>query len=367
MELVIHRKVEPAYIKEKYSWYAIRPFMTNRIRPIVTVLEQHGVSYYRPFRLTTRNEYGKENSAGGKGNRDFSIYKTVVKADYENYFIFFYTTKSKLNKILINSFRGYGIVYGDPTGEIWQPLAIPHNELVQFQKLLALGCDYRILEDPVTPFEKGQKVVVTGGIYKNFHGVIYRILRQKHLIIRLTKQFAVMLGYVPTRFLRPVDDTETFDETNTGVEINSEDGNGASWQHQNASTDDDADFALNTSRLAIALRMLPSPKLDNISPAVFGQVSAAYEDAVSLRSCMEDIDTRLGFDIPASSSADESNAAETPVKDLDRLAFNTLKKLAETKAPQHRDAHREDLTSYIVRSIHKYCDNLRTISRTAID
>ena len=89
--------------------------------------------------------------------------------------------------------------------ESGEPAAIPDDEMEAFIRLTSPADPGTALFENDSPeFHKGQKVKITGGKFEGYVGNIYRIGRDRKVVVKVSDNFSFRLDIHP-RYLKPIE------------------------------------------------------------------------------------------------------------------------------------------------------------------
>ena len=157
---------------ETQGWYALRVFY-NRTERVLDEIRDMGSEFYVP--------------------------RSIISS-----LMFVYTTSSKLERIRLDRYDKLR-VYTHPGTR--RPYRIPDKEMEIFRFVTSLQDRKMTLVDPdAVRFHTGQKVRVTGGIFKGAEGYIKRIKGNKRLVVSIEGVVAVATSYIPSAYLEKLDE-----------------------------------------------------------------------------------------------------------------------------------------------------------------
>ncbi len=167
-------------------WYAFKVFY-NRVFQIESVLKERNVEIYIPLRSVERVVQGR------KVRRRIPAIASLM----------FMRCQEELAGEIQRELRGQAMIYTDR--ETHSPYAIPEEQMRRFIQITSLedqGLEY--LGEPKQEWTTGQRVRVTGGIFKGTEGYIHRIKGNHRLIVAIEGVVAVATSYIPSAFLEPI-------------------------------------------------------------------------------------------------------------------------------------------------------------------
>ena len=117
--------------------------------------------------------------------------------------LFVYTTPSQLEYIRMDRYDLLK-VYAQP-GE-HRPYRIPEHQMQVFRLVTSMGDKKMTVVDPdAVHYKEGQRVRVTGGIFKGAEGYIKRIKGDKRLVVAIEGVVAVATSYIPAVYLEKLE------------------------------------------------------------------------------------------------------------------------------------------------------------------
>lgn len=168
--LIIGQFPEPPAEGEALRWYAMRAFY-NRAKPFEQALKKAGIDVFVPPMP--------------------SLFFIRATARYIR----------ELKRIYYDSL----MFYAEPGTS--DPAAVKDREMEMFRLVCSTPLEYLKFfdEDFLAKCKVGQKVRVTGGIYKGAEGYIKRIKKDRRLLVRIEGVAVVATGFIPPAYLEPVD------------------------------------------------------------------------------------------------------------------------------------------------------------------
>ena len=162
-------------------WYGLKVFF-NKVFEIESLLSADGVESYIPCEMVTVEVRG--------------IWKQVRRTVIPS--LMFFRSTEEYAKELQTSLRGRVMLY-TYVNEKWKkvPSLISEYEMDMFRLVTssgAAGLDYGI----------GDRVRVTGGVFKGAEGYIKRIKGKRRLIVSITGICAVATSFIPNCFLQKI-------------------------------------------------------------------------------------------------------------------------------------------------------------------
>ena len=169
------------------SWFAIKVFY-NRVLTLQRRLDEQHIESYIPMKSTEQIVNG----------RKIRRRKPAISS-----LLFVRCTEQQASEFQA-LFRGEVMLYTN-RGEK-HPAAIPHQQMRTFISVTSIddiGMEY--LGDITDEWTTGQRVRVTGGVFKGAEGYIKRIKGNHRLIVAIEGVVAVATSYIPTCHLERVE------------------------------------------------------------------------------------------------------------------------------------------------------------------
>ena len=156
---------------ETLRWYAMRAFY-NRVKPFQEVLARAGVETFVPPMPS----------------------------------IFFVRASVRFVRELKRIYNDSLMFYAEPGTA--DPASVKDREMEMFMLVCRTPVEYLKFfdEDFLAKCKVGQKVRVTGGLYKGAEGYIKRIKKDRRLLVRIEGVAVVATGFIPPSQLEPVDE-----------------------------------------------------------------------------------------------------------------------------------------------------------------
>lgn len=85
------------------------------------------------------------------------------------------------------------------------PVVVPRKQMEDFMRISGSGAEVDFLELAPHLCRAGERVVVVDGPFKGIEGEVFRIKKNRRLVVRLDKLAAVSLAYIPSRFIERAD------------------------------------------------------------------------------------------------------------------------------------------------------------------
>ena len=167
------------------SWYALRVFH-NRAAAVSALVEKSGCECYVPMKTVERT-----TRAG----------RTTVKQPIIPSLLFVRSEKSYVEDIRKHP-AGSVSVYCLPGTK--DPAAISDEEMRMFIFVTTVGS--RNLEAVDPSLAKGDRVRITGGVFRGAEGYIARIRNAKRLIVAIEGVAAVATSYIPKDFIEKIEE-----------------------------------------------------------------------------------------------------------------------------------------------------------------
>lgn len=168
------------------SWYALRVFHNRSVEVSLSV-EKSGCEYYVPMKTVERKT--------GTG-------RSTVRQPIFPSLLFVRAEKSYVENIRKHP-TGSVSVYCMPGMK--EPAAISDEEMRMFIFVTTVGS--RNLEAVDPALAKGDRVRITGGVFRGAEGYIARIRNAKRLIVAIEGVAAVATSYIPKDFIKKIDPT----------------------------------------------------------------------------------------------------------------------------------------------------------------
>lgn len=169
--LIVGQLPDLPFEGETLRWYAIRVFY-NRVKPFERLLKKAGLEVFVPPMPS----------------------------------LFFLRGSARFVRELKRIYYDSLMFYSEPgTAE---PAAVKDREMEMFILVCSTPVEYLKFfdEDFLAKCKVGQKVRVTGGIYKGAEGYIKRIKKDRRLLVRIEGVAVVATGFIPPAYLEPIDD-----------------------------------------------------------------------------------------------------------------------------------------------------------------
>ena len=184
--------IESMHINEQASdtpksWFAIKVFY-NRVLTLQRRLDEQHIESYIPMKSTEQIVNG----------RKIRRRKPAISS-----LLFVRCTEQQASELQA-LFRGEAMLYTN-RGEK-HPAAIPDQQMCTFISVTSIddiGMEY--LGDITDEWTTGQRVRVTGGVFKGAEGYIKRIKGNHRLIVAIEGVVAVATSYIPTCHLERVE------------------------------------------------------------------------------------------------------------------------------------------------------------------
>lgn len=166
------------------SWYALRVFH-NRAAAVASSVEKSGWECYLPMKTVERT------TRGGR---------TTVKQPIIPSLLFVRSEKAYVEHIRKHP-TGSVSVYCLPGTK--DPAAISDEEMRMFIFVTTVGS--RNLEAVDPALAQGDRVRITGGVFRGAEGYIARIRNAKRLIVAIEGVAAVATSYIPKDFIEKIE------------------------------------------------------------------------------------------------------------------------------------------------------------------
>lgn len=166
------------------SWYIVYKCKAKK-NSLQKNLEKAGIKYFRSRHAV---EYLDEEEIKIK---DEDAIKNLIFINTDNDIL-----------SVVNTIDGLRSPYIDHT--TGTPAVVPDAEMKRFMRFLELkNIDARVLQDPYYRFKSCQKVRVRAGEFEGIEGYVFRIRRDRKLIISLG-QMAVAISGIHHTLLEPI-------------------------------------------------------------------------------------------------------------------------------------------------------------------
>lgn len=169
-------------------WYALKVFY-NKIKPIREEAEADGVSTFIPMCIVEQE---------GKEGLEY-VEKQVISS-----LLFVHCTPEWLRDLKKRHLTQL-MWYSDPGDEHHLPAPIPDGEMKSFMIVTSGGGPVEYLGSTITELHRGQKVRVTGGVYKGAEGYIKRVRRNRKFLVAISGIAVVAVSYIHPSYLEPID------------------------------------------------------------------------------------------------------------------------------------------------------------------
>ena len=176
---------------ECIHWYGLKVFF-NKVFEIETLLSVDGVESYIPCEIVTVEVRGVRKQ----------VRRTVIPS------LMFFRATEEYAKDLQTTLRGRVMLY-TYVNEKWKkvPSLISEYEMDMFRLVTssgAAGLDYFGGDSIV--YGIGDRVRVTGGVFKGAEGYIKRNKGRRRLIVSITGICAVATSFIPNCFLQKIEE-----------------------------------------------------------------------------------------------------------------------------------------------------------------
>lgn len=165
------------------SWYALRVFH-NRSVEVSSSVEKSGWEYYIPMKTVERTT----------DNGCSTVRRPIIPS-----LLFVRSEKSYVENLHKHPTGAVG-VYCMPGSK--EPAAISDEEMRMFIFVTSVGS--RNLEAVDPALAKGDRVRITGGVFRGAEGYIARIRNAKRLIVAIEGVAAVATSYIPKNFIERI-------------------------------------------------------------------------------------------------------------------------------------------------------------------
>lgn len=172
-----------AVSKEEIHWFALWIYR-GLVAPIVNLCDENNVQSYVPMRL---KEYMGEN---GMEYREEPVIQNL----------FFVRSDVKFLDHLQRLSGNRAIAYRYPGTTV--PAVIDDRTMEIFMFVVKTGA--RCLRSVEMPVDKGDRVRVTGGLFKGAEGYIRRVHGTKRLVVAIEGVAAVAVTHIPREFIEKI-------------------------------------------------------------------------------------------------------------------------------------------------------------------
>ena len=172
-------------------WYGLKVFF-NKVFEIEILLSADGVESYIPCEMVTVEVRGVRKQ----------VRRTVIPS-----LMFFRSTEEYARELQTPPPSGGRVMLYTYVNEKWKkvPSLISEYEMDMFRLVTssgAAGLDY--FGDDSIVYGIGDRVRVTGGVFKGAEGYIKRIKGKRRLIVSITGICAVATSFIPNCFLQKI-------------------------------------------------------------------------------------------------------------------------------------------------------------------
>lgn len=165
------------------SWFALKVFKGMVIAK--KDFEEAGVRFFIPYLV-------EESLENGVKYKEKPLMASLI---------FVRATAQYVKEYWVRHLPGVMYYRDLETGE---PAVIPDEEMEAFIKLTSPAePGAELFENDTPEFHKGQKVRITGGKFTGYEGNVFRIGKDRKVIVRVTDQFSFRLDIHP-RFLEAI-------------------------------------------------------------------------------------------------------------------------------------------------------------------
>lgn len=177
-------------IGEKISWYAIKVFW-NKVFDVEKVLKADGCESYIPCRKVVTE--GKGAQACGR--------KTIIPS-----LMFFRSTEQYAHDLQARLTDRIMLYTYLDKNNVRHPFPIPEKEMQMFMLVTSADDDgLECYHEEYMRHKVGEKVRVTGGLFKGAEGYIKRIKHNRRLTVTVTGVCMVATSYIEPYFLEKID------------------------------------------------------------------------------------------------------------------------------------------------------------------
>ena len=176
---------------DSVNWYALKVFF-NKVFDIEKILQEDNIECYIPCEKTAIEIHGA---------------KRIVRKPILPSLLFFRSSQPyaiELQRKLLSRV----ILYTKKTSEYTKiPAAIPEKEMQVFILVTSAGDQgLEYFTDDFLSYKVGQKVRITGGMFKGAEGYIKRIKHNRRLTVTLQGVCMVMTSFIPPCFIEKIEE-----------------------------------------------------------------------------------------------------------------------------------------------------------------
>jgi len=165
------------------KWYALRVFH-NRSAEVRTRVEQSGYECFVPMQTVERNI----------GYRTVAVRRPLIPS-----LLFVRAAEDYVERMRKDPMNHAGVYCAPGTKE---PAVIPDREMKLFIFVTTVGsCN---LESVDPALAKGDRVRITGGVFRGAEGYIVRVKNARRFIVSIEGVAAVATGYIPKNFIEKI-------------------------------------------------------------------------------------------------------------------------------------------------------------------
>ena len=165
------------------SWYALKIFKGMNVAK--KDFEGAGIKFFIPYLV-------EESLEGGVRYKEKPLMASLI---------FVRTSAKFVKEYWVRHLPGVMYYRNLESGE---PAVIPDAQMEAFIKLTSPADPGAVLFENDNPeFHKGQRVRITEGKFKGYEGNIYRIGKDRKVVVKVTEQFSFRLDIHP-RYLEPI-------------------------------------------------------------------------------------------------------------------------------------------------------------------
>lgn len=175
--------------EQKY-WYALKVFF-NKVFEIEKMLKEEDVESYIPCETVTIETNGRKRS----------VRKPIIPS-----LMFFFSTEDFAVSLQRKLFSRAILYTKQATQYTKVPAAIPEKEMQMFILVTSAGDrGMEFFSDDFLNYKVGQKVRITGGVFKGAEGYIKRIKHNRRLTVTLQGICMVVTSFIPPCFIEKIE------------------------------------------------------------------------------------------------------------------------------------------------------------------
>lgn len=175
-------------------WYAVKVFY-NRVFLLESALQQEGFGCYVPCRkIETEDEHGQ----------------VIVRREQLIPSLLFFRSNPRQAREIQRRYADRIFLYTEKDAErLSRPAPIPDHEMQIF--ILVTSAGDRGLKDvtkEISGYKVGQKVRITGGMFKGVEGYIQRIKHNRRLLVAIKGVCVVATSYIEPAYIERIEDSK---------------------------------------------------------------------------------------------------------------------------------------------------------------